>query len=53
MIVCSPSPPLLRPPAVKMHRHRPASRFPFLLPAAFWIFCYVNGVYGALPTTRN
>ncbi|XP_033988525.1 LOW QUALITY PROTEIN: contactin-associated protein-like 2a [Trematomus bernacchii] len=36
-----------------MHRHRPARGFTLLLPVALWIFCHVNCVHGALPTTHK
>ncbi|KAF3836020.1 hypothetical protein F7725_028578 [Dissostichus mawsoni] len=39
--------------AHRMHRHRPARGFTLLLPVALWIFCHVNCVHGALPTTRK
>ncbi|CAB1446125.1 unnamed protein product, partial [Pleuronectes platessa] len=43
---------LLRPhrPA-NMPRHRPAQGMALLLPVALWIFCHVNPVHGALPTS--
>ncbi|XP_034999026.1 contactin-associated protein-like 2a isoform X1 [Hippoglossus stenolepis] len=34
-----------------MPRHRPAQGMTLLLPVALWIFCHVNPVRGALPTT--
>ncbi|XP_035804868.2 contactin-associated protein-like 2a isoform X1 [Amphiprion ocellaris] len=36
-----------------MHRHRPAQGLTLLLPAVLWIFCHVDGVRGALPTTQK
>lgn len=49
-----PSPVCLRTsPAMKMHRQRPAQRPWLLLPLVLWIFCHVNSVHGALPTTRK
>lgn len=36
-----------------MHRLRPAQELTLILPVALWIFSHVNGVHGALPTTRK
>ncbi|XP_040921380.1 contactin-associated protein-like 2a [Toxotes jaculatrix] len=36
-----------------MHRHRPARGMTLLPPVALWIFCYVNGVHGALPASSK
>lgn len=36
-----------------MHRLRPAQELTLFLPVALWIFSHVNGVHGALPTTRK
>uniref|UniRef100_A0A3B5QQS9 Contactin associated protein 2 n=1 Tax=Xiphophorus maculatus TaxID=8083 RepID=A0A3B5QQS9_XIPMA len=38
---------------MKMHRQRPAQRPSLLLPLVLWIFCHVNSVHGALPTTQK
>lgn len=40
-------------PVTKMHRLRPAQELTLFLPVALWIFSHVNGVHGALPTTRK